>query len=1104
MLPTNASNAHLAYVSKSGVTILTSPPASAMLGFLVQHRLFGSCKIVRIDGARVEVRLCDSGGRHLFSRQAIEGSDFKRTTLRSGALAIGPHGQCVIGTSIEGDPAGPRQYRITYAEDGLGANVSEIELLPLPASLTDSLPNRLLEGRADGYAVFSARHRLLIALARFNRQVGGLRALLASRIDLHPHQAFVAGTVILDPVRRYILADEVGLGKTIEAGIILHDLLSRRPDARVLILTPGPLTRQWLCEMHSSFGGQGFRLADLHPIEAVDLDNWSKVICSTNFALDGLDEDLLEIPWDLVVVDEVHHLLNAPHLYDLVQQLSLKARDLLLLSAVPVRKRETELYRLLGLLDPRTYGDGGTGEETFLAIYAAQEPLGRRLNLLSHDLVDLDEGEASSEDVIDRLDRLLSLPILEGDKQLQAMLTAAEADPTSVGVVARQVHAIISDRYRVNRRILRNRRERLISQDRLTAIARLPKLLLYDADQIEGEAVDAVQVLLGGLSENPDLSADILRPFTQMVLQSLVDPTSTLDVLDSLQRATAASVNSYGIEMLNGVVGMGGERWRVILETACAGVKAYVEPGALATTRRLVATWRSSRTSAGRSEALAVLLTAEIAAGRKTLVFAGFPGAAERLAQALRNHFGDTTITEFRSDLDDMAKEENVRRFRAEPQVMVMVSDESGGEGRNFQFAHSLVHMDLPWQPAVIEQRIGRLDRLGRELTSTEVISHVCVSAGAWEAGLYACYHEGLNLFGTSVSGLEFSLRHIQDRIIDAALAGGQDALSDLAPALTSVAAGERVRDDSEALLDEASYHAARAERFVRSPSADIESELETAFLDYFRALAGGKGVSRHKSADGADGIWTLRPDDIRHGEITIVDRDAAGELGKRVGTFRRALAQRQRDVEFFTYGNPLFDAIVAALSQRLTGRTYAIACQAPGAPEFVGIEVIISARPQINSTNISPSLLNLAEAIFGTRRRPLFVPLLADRPVDGPALGSLRSSLKPGVANPRWRDLSGDEIEGFAQLHDGDLAGCLQRAQSEVIPMARQTLAQELAEPISAEITRIVAQREQLLAAGDLSSIAEAAMLERYQALIESWDIVVDGIGFLAVNVRT
>ena len=183
-----------------------------------------------------------------------------------------------------------------------------------------------------------------MALVRFNRQVGGLRALLASRIDLYPHQAFVAGTVILDPVRRYILADEVGLGKTIEAGIILHDLLSRRPDARVLVLTPGTLTRQWLCELHSSFGGQVFKLADLHPIERVDLRRWSKVICSTYLALGDLGEDLVAVAWDLVVVDEVHHLLSAPHLYELVMRLSRSARDLLLLSAVPVRRRESPTF----------------------------------------------------------------------------------------------------------------------------------------------------------------------------------------------------------------------------------------------------------------------------------------------------------------------------------------------------------------------------------------------------------------------------------------------------------------------------------------------------------------------------------------------------------------------------------------------------------------------------------------------------------------------------------------------------------------------------------------------------------------------------------------
>lgn len=1074
-----------------------------MLGYLVQHRQFGCCKIVSIDGARIEMRLCDAGGRRLFSREALEGDDFKRALLHVGVRAMGPHGQCSINGLAKSDPSGPRHYRITYEVDGLGATVSEIELLPLPLSLIDSLPNRLLGGRTDKYTVFAARHRLLVALARFNRQVGGLRALLASRIDLHPHQAFVAGTVILDPVRRYILADEVGLGKTIEAGIILHDLLSRRPHARVLVLTPGPLTRQWLCEMHSSFGGQGFKLADLHPIESINIGHWSKVICSTNYALDGLDEDLLAASWDLVVVDEVHHLLTAPHLYDLVLQLSSKARDLLLLSAVPVRRRESELYRLLALLDPQTYGEGGTGEEAFLAIYAAQEPLGRRLNLLSHDLTDLENGEATNEDALSRLDRLLSLSILKTDAQLQAMLVAAEADPENVGVIAKQAHTIISDRYRVNRRILRNRRERLISQERLVAITRLPALLRYEADQIEAEAVGAAEALLTALATDDRLLPEILRPFARILLQALVDPFATLEVLSAVQNAQAATVNSYGLEMLNAVVGMGGERWGVLLETACAGVKAHIEPALLATALRLAEIWCSSGSSAARWDALIALLENMVGAKHKTLVFAGFPGVAGRLSVLLKERFSDKAVTEFRSSLDDTAKEENVRQFRTEPDVMIMVSDESGGEGRNFQFAHSLVHADLPWQPAVIEQRIGRLDRMGREAVSTEVISHVCVSASGWEAGLYACYHEGLDLFGTSVSGIEFALRHLQDKIVDTALSGGHDALHDLAPNLKETAAEERVRDDSDALLDEASYHATRAERFVRTPSTENEAELETAFLDYFRALAGGKGASRQKTADGADGLWCLRPDDIRHGEIAIVDRDAAGELGKRVGTFRRALAQHRRDAEFFTYGNPLFDAVVTALGQRLTGRTYAVACQAPGVPSFMGIELIIAARPRVEANDISPSFLNLAEAIFGMRRHSLFVPLLNDQPVDRSALGRLRTLLSTKGEGSRWRDLSGEEVERLVQRHDGDLAACLRRAMEEVIPKARQALARELADPIGAEIERITSHRRQLLEADNATAVTEAAMLEQYRALIESWDVVLDGIGFLAVNVR-
>lgn len=1079
---------------------LTSQRSLAIVGRLVHHRVFGCCKVVNVDGARVEVLLCEDGKLKLFSIQALQ-SDFRRVLLHVGARAEGPYGKCSISGYAEGDASDERTYRIAY-DDGLNALASESDLLPAPIGADDTLAARLLSGRTDPYALFSARHRLAVAINRCNRQVGGLRALLASRIDLHPHQAFVAGTVILDPVRRYILADEVGLGKTIEAGIILHDLLSRRPDARILILTPGPLTRQWLCEMHSGFGGQGFRLADLHPIEDVDLKRWTKVICSTDFALDGLDDALTRVRWDMVIVDEVHHLLSAPHLYEMVKRLSQTARDLLLLSAVPVRQRESELYRLLSLLDPKSYAGDSAGEALFMAVYSAQSALGRRLNLLKRDISDFEAGVAHPSDVIAGIDRLLGLAILEPDAALQALRLEAHATPEMAGELGRQLHSQVSDRYRINRRILRNRRERLISQERLTAILRRPSPLVYYPDQIEAEAAAAVEALLVRLATT-EAPSQVLRSFSQIALQSLCDPSATLGVLATVRDAKGATVNSYGLEMLGAIIGLGGDRWRVQLQTACAGVKPFLDETLLASAIERASIWRSSTTSSARWDALAAFAREEIKAGRKTLIFAGFPGTAARLADRLRTECGDTSVVEFRSDLDDMSKEENVRRFRLDPDVAFLVSDESGGEGRNFQFAHSLVHADLPWQPAMIEQRIGRLDRLGRERISNEVVSHVCVASGRMEAGLYACYDEGLNLFGASISGLEFAIRGLQDQIIDTALSQGEEGLIDLVPALRDQAADERTRDDSEALLDEASYNVARADRFVRAPIPDSEAGLQTAFLSYFRALTGGKGVAAHKDADGPTGLWVMRPSDVAHGELNIVEKDAAGELGKRTGTFLRATAQERRDVEFFTYGNPLFDAVIASLGQRLTGRTYAIACRAPGVPAFTGLEVIVAARPKLDPSQVSPSLVNLIEAIFGSRRIPLFVPLLEDQAADSAVLGTLRTSLSVLGDGPRWRDLSADEVDQLARSAGGDLAACLDRAMTEAVPVARAAFAAELAAPIDAELTRLTDHRRSLLATGDPTSMAEAEMLDRYAALIASWDIVIDGIGFLALNPR-
>lgn len=1079
-----------------------------VLGFLLRHRTFGPCKVISVHPNAFEVKFSETDDRKMFALHALRGPDFARSVLSIGDLAIGPRGLCEVSRQpsnlrTSGDIPEAYEYLVTYKEDGLASVVSELELTPIGVSLNDTLPSRLLQGRVEPYAMFLARHRLMIALSRLNRQVGGLRSLLAGRLDLHPHQAFVAGTVVLDPVRRYILADEVGLGKTIEAGIVIHDLLSRRPDARVLVLTPGPLCRQWLCEMHSGFGGQGFKLADLHPIENVDLRHWRKLICSTVYALDGLDEDLLEVEWDMVVVDEVHHLLNGPHLYALVQGLSRRTRDLLLLSAVPMRRREGELFKLLALLEPELYVAGGRGEAEFLQIYASQEALGRRLNLLARDLSDLDAGEAEPSEVVERAERLLSMPVFEKDKDLKLLLHAAAANPNDASVLCRRIHSDVADRYRVNRRILRNRRERLISQERLTAIHRRLESHEYQPDQIEEEAFSAVESLLVELASS-DAPPEVARSFARIVLQSLSDAKAAFEILEALASAKPAKVNDYGLELLNSVVGLGGEGWERLLEIACAGAVAYITPETLQYALRRVEVWASSETSQGRHRTLIKLLETEIKTGHKTLVFAGVPGSAERLALQLREKFGEASVTAFTSDMGDAAKEESVRRFRTDPDVIVMVSDESGGEGRNFQFAHSLIHVDLPWQAAVVEQRIGRLDRLGRDLVSTEVISHVLVSATAWERGLLSCYSDGLHIFDTSISGLEFALRDLQDRILDTALTKGQDGLFVLVSDIATAVSEERTKDEGEALLDEASFHAARAERFSRASAEGVEEAVETAFVEYFKHIASPKSVWLHRHNQFKDGVWCFRPDDVPQGEIKIEDKDPAGELGKRIGTFRREIAQRALDLEFFSYGNPLFDAVSRALTTRLTGRTYAIQCRSAGVGTFLGIELIVSARPDMDALTASPSLASLAEALFGNRRRSVFLPILEGQPIDAPKIGAIRNSLDPSKKGVQWQDLDAIAVQKLVEAEGGDLSACVERALTNDLAEAREVFAAELDEVVALEVRRVEEHRRFLEQRGGDGVDTELKELASYAAVLQSWDLVIDGLGFLAINPRS
>jgi ATP-dependent helicase HepA len=320
-----------------------------MIGYLVRHEEHGEGRITDVQAKTFLVRFFLGECTLPFGWDSLKQGFLCRVLLEPGCRCETDGVPCSVRRAVLVRHDRPYEYEI-HREDGQLAIVSETGLNPLPNQEVGNCASRLANRDYDSLVCFRDREALRGAQLQNMRQGGRLKALLSSRIDLRPHQAFVAGTILSDRRKRYILADEVGLGKTIEAGVVLHDLISGKPDARVLILCPGTLVQQWLCEIYSKFGGQIFTLLDLHSGSDIHWNRLTRAIVSTSRLMNGLDEEVERVSWDLLIVDECHHLLATSTLYRFVQRVARRTSSVLLLSAIPAQRREDEFLRLLALL----------------------------------------------------------------------------------------------------------------------------------------------------------------------------------------------------------------------------------------------------------------------------------------------------------------------------------------------------------------------------------------------------------------------------------------------------------------------------------------------------------------------------------------------------------------------------------------------------------------------------------------------------------------------------------------------------------------------------------------------------------------------------------
>ncbi|MYZ42453.1 protein DpdE [Schauerella aestuarii] len=561
----------------------------------------------------------------------------------------------------------------------------------------------------------------------------GISALLSSSIELEPHQVEVVRRVLTDHTQRYLLADEVGLGKTIEAGIIIRQtVLDDMRGHRILILVPSELITQWREELSVRFG-----LSDL-------LDESIFVLSQDDAA------ELKEVSRNisLLVVDEAHHLCSTnaddsvQSFYQLVKENASRAERLLLLSATPILRNESGFLRMLNLLDPVVYRlDDVEGfrtkvsnRQTFAETVAALDPgnalfmdsvLDELLNRLSNDPRLIELSLALKEQLLDMPDKF---------------------DPKFCASVG-QLRAHISETYRLNRRILRNRRTQV---EGLT-----PERKGAEVWRVEASSMNRVESAL----EN------------WRVCASLETGEIGFDGFSELADFywTAVCVLAQGPEGLSRVCI---ERLRQI--SIGVLVPFDGESSLLETILQTVDTdsWLDRRLET-LYQGLGTLTR-----GTKAVIFCGEEGIADRVFHYLKDRKLKIVRHEV-GDALDFSEQDSWRDFLSVPEVLAIVCGPRAEEGINLQGGNkALVHFDLPLQPNRIEQRMGRVDRYG---AGRPVRSFVLLDGDAsFQMAWFRILNEGLGVFERSISSLQYLVEEEISDVAQSLIHEGVDRLDSL------------------------------------------------------------------------------------------------------------------------------------------------------------------------------------------------------------------------------------------------------------------------------------------------------------------------------------
>lgn len=837
---------------------------------------------------------------------------------------------------------------------------------------------RLLDGRTDPSVLFVLRRSAWEYRSRIQQHPA--HGYLGARMDLIPHQIYIAHEVAEHRAPRVLLSDEVGLGKTIEACLILHRLYVRGQSGRVLILVPEPLIHQWFVELYRRFN-LTCAIFDEERCAAIQaghgsgrlsnpfLDEHLVLTSTTLFAKhpERLQE-ALSADWGLVIVDEAHHLKwsripeEVSPEYRMVEALGKISPGLLLLTGTPEQFGIEGHFARLHLLDPKRFHDLDSfrkESENYRAIAAVVDPLVR--------------GKAPGPKDRKQIEKLFP-----GRKDIPAQLAQIGGEGAP-GDAAREVLIDdLLDRHGIGRAVYRNTR---------AAIPGFPKRKVHAAalslPESDPDAADKVQAEIG----------------------------FELGLTDKLPRKPVEKDPRV--------------EWLVKL------LKKHPE--------------------------------------EKFLLICRYQKRAEQLFEAVQARI-NISMTVFHEEQTIIQRDRNAAWFSqpAPDGARLLICSEIGSEGRNFQFAHHLVLYDLPADPELLEQRIGRLDRIGQRET---IHLHVPFFKGGGGEALFRWFHEGIDAFSHPIQGGSLylekflpRLRHwleeetFSPRELDQLISDTVDFRKELQKKFES--GRDRLLEWHSCRPDKIAPLIGEIRRVDESPEL---GDFLIAAMDHFgihveklggRESPGGKGLRS----------WVLTPGHLMTDQLTLIPPE-----GKTV-TLDRKVALDRDDVEFMTWDHPLAVSVMDLLLGSESGNAaFSEIKTSAGLPAGLYLEMIHLLEGSCPARHDLGRFLPVTplRVLLDTRGKicpPEMVSALdAAAPADAPrhALSGQSEALKPILT--QWKNLA-EEKAGIRV--------------EEIRSLAQRTMAQTLGR----ELERVRSLQKSNGASGE----KEIALLQEEQAALE------------------